>query len=169
MKKFLISVLSALLVLSLTVPAFAADPALIGIPDDGTNLSRGIKLLEAAGLLKVDPAAGYTPEVADITEYLYNIEVVPVTANTLASTLDDYAASTINGTYAIPYGLVPSKDGLIIEKQDESGENPYVNIIAAREEDKDNPTYKKFVQIFQSQPVKDYILENCKGNLEPAW
>lgn len=44
-----------------------------------------------------------------------------------------------------------------------------MNIIAAREEDKDNPTYKKFVQIFQSQPVKDYILENCKGNLEPAW
>ena len=169
MKKFLISVLSALLVLSLTVPAFAAEPALIGIPDDGTNLSRGIKLLEAAGLLKVDPAAGYTPEVADITEYLYNIEVVPVTANTLASTLDDYAASTINGTYAIPYGLVPSKDGLIIEKQDESGENPYVNIIAARAADKDSEVFKTIVDAYHTQLVAEYILEAYQEAYFPAF
>ncbi len=169
MKKFLISVLSALLVLSLTVPAFAAEPALIGIPDDGTNLSRGIKLLEAAGLLKVDPAAGYTPEVADITEYLYNIEVVPVTANTLASTLDDYAASTINGTYAIPYGLVPSKDGLIIEKQDESGENPYVNIIVARTADKDSEVFKTIVDAYHTQLVAEYILEAYQEAFFPAF
>ena len=118
MKKFLISVLSALLVLSLTVPAFAAEPALIGIPDDGTNLSRGIKLLEAAGLLKVDPAAGYTPEVADITGYLYDVEVVPVAGQHPALHAGRLSPpATINGTYAIPYrpGALAS-DGLIIEK-----------------------------------------------------
>ena len=81
----------------------------IGVPDDGTNQSRAIKLLETAGLIEVDPAAGYTPELKDVTKYIYNIEIVPTTANTLTSTLGDYGASTINGTYAIPYGLVPSK------------------------------------------------------------
>lgn len=30
--------------------ALAAAPLQLGVPDDGTNLSRGIKLLEAAGL-----------------------------------------------------------------------------------------------------------------------
>ena len=57
---------------------------------------------------KVDPAAGYTPEIKDITKYLYNVEVTPIAANTLPSTLGDFAASTINGTYAVPYGLIPS-------------------------------------------------------------
>lgn len=87
------------------------------------------------GFIKVDPAAGYTPEIKDITDYLYNVEVTPVAANTLPSTLGDFAASTINGTYAVPYGLIPSRDALLIEKQDENGENPYVNVIVARTAD----------------------------------
>ena len=169
MKKFLLILVSALLVLTLAVPALAAEPVLIGIPDDGTNLSRGIKLLEAAGLITVDPEAGYTPEIADITGYLYNVEVVPVSANTLASTLDDYAASTINGTYAIPYGLIPSHDGLIIESQDESGENPYVNIIAARTADQDNETYKTIVEAYHTQLVAEYLLEAYQEAFFPAF
>jgi len=50
-------------------------------------LSRGIKLLETAGFIEVNPAAGYTPEMKDITKLVYNIEVVPQTANTLPQTL----------------------------------------------------------------------------------
>lgn len=137
----------------------AADPIKIGVPDDGTNQSRAIKLLETAGLIEVDPAAGYTPELKDVTKYIYNIEIVPTTANTLTSTLGDYAASTINGTYAIPYGLVPSRDALIIEQQDENGDNPYVNIIAARTEDADNEIYKTIVDAYHSQPVAEFLLE----------
>ena len=98
MKKFnkiFALVLTAVLVLSNAGSAFA-ETLQIGIPDDGTNLSRGIKLLETAGLITVDPAAGYTPEIADITGNIYDIEVVPVQANTLPATLGDFAASAIN-------------------------------------------------------------------------
>lgn len=128
------------------------------IPSDGTNLSRGIKLLESAGLIEVNPAAGYTPEMKDITKLVYNVEVVPQTANTLPQTLNDYAGATINGTYAIPTGLVPSRDGLIIEKQSEKGDNPYVNIIVARTSEKDNAVYKKITAAYQTQLVAEYIL-----------
>ena len=168
MKK-LTAIFAAILVLSLTVSAFAAEPLLIGIPDDGTNLSRAIKLLETAGFIEVDPAAGYTPELKDITKYIYNIEISPATANTLPSTLTDYAASTINGTYAIPIGLVPSKDGLIIEKQDESGENPYINVIAVRTADKDNETYKTIAAAYQTQLVAQFLLDNYKEAFFPAF
>lgn len=169
MKKSLCAILSLLLVLSLAAPALAAEPVLIGIPDDGTNLSRAIKLLETAGLITVDPAAGYTPEIADVTGYIYNIEIVPTSANTLASTLDDFAASTINGTYAIPYGLVPSKDGLLIESQNTTGDNPYVNIIVARTEDAENETYKTIVDAYHTQLVAQYILEAYKETFFPAF
>ncbi len=110
----------------------------IGIPDDGTNQSRAIKLLESAGLIEVDPAAGYNPEMKHITNYLYNVEVIPTSANTLPSLLEDYDACTINGTYAAPIGLSPSRDALIIESQGTDGNNPYVNIIVARTSDLEN-------------------------------
>lgn len=161
--------LALALVLALTTAAAAADTLQIGIPDDGTNLSRGIKLLETAGLITVNPEAGYTPEIADITGYLYNVEVVPVQANTLPSTLSDFGASTINGTYAIPYGLIPSKDGLIIEKQSESGDNPYVNIIVARTADKDNEIYAKIVKAYQTQEVGEFLLVNYEEAFFPAF
>jgi ABC-type metal ion transport system substrate-binding protein len=142
----------------------------IGIPDDATNGGRAIKLLEAAGLIEVDPDAGYTPETKDITNYIYNIEVVPAQANTLPSTLDDYGACVINGTYAIPQGLIPSKDALIVESQDTgSSDNPYVNIIAARSEDKDNETYKKIVEAFQTQYVGNYIVAKYSEAFIPAF
>ncbi|QNL97820.1 MetQ/NlpA family ABC transporter substrate-binding protein [Treponema sp. Marseille-Q4132] len=141
----------------------------LAIPSDGTNLSRGIKLLEAAGFIEVNPSAGYTPEMKDITKLVYNIEVVPQTANTLPQTLNDYAGATINGTYAIPSGFVPSRDGLIIEKQSSSGDNPYVNVIVARTKDKDNALYAKIVKAYQSQTVAEYIFSKYKESYFPAF
>ena len=166
-KKILSLVLAAILVLC--VAAASAETLQIGIPDDGTNLSRGIKLLETAGLITVNPEAGYTPELADITGYVYDVEVVPVQANTLPSTLADFGASTINGTYAIPFGLIPSRDGLIIEKQSESGDNPYVNIIVARTADAENPIYKTVVDAYQTQLVAEFLLVNYSEAFFPAF
>jgi ABC-type metal ion transport system substrate-binding protein len=166
-KKALSLILATLLVLSLA--SVSAETLQIGIPDDGTNLSRGIKLLETAGFIKVDPEAGYTPEIADITEYLYDIEIVPLAANTLPSVLEDFAGATINGTYATTVGLVPSRDGLLIEKQSEGGDNPYINIIVARTADKDNETYKTIVNAFQSQLVAEYMLKRYEEAFYPAF
>ena len=146
-----------------------ADTQIIGVPNDGTNLSRAIKLLETAGFIEVDPAVGFTPEIKDVTKYIYDIEISPVSANTLTSTLVDYAASTINGTYAIPYGLTPSKDGLIIEKQSEGGDNPYINIIAARRADADNEVFKTIVAAFQTQYVAEFLLANYNEAFFPAF
>lgn len=168
MKRLTALVLVLILALSLAACG-KKETVKIGIPDDGTNLSRAIKLLETAGLITVKPEAGYTPEMADITGYLYNIEIVPTQANGLPATLDDFAASTINGTYAIPAGLIPSRDALIIEKQSESGDNPYVNIIAARSADKDNETYKTIVKAYQTQLVAQFLLENYKEAFFPAF
>ena len=172
MKKFVKAIAAAVLaalLLTVSAAALAAAPALIGVPDDATNQARAIKLLETAGLIEVDPAAGYSPEIKDITKYIYNVEVTPVSANTLTSTLDDFAASTINGTYAVPYGLRPSRDALIIESQSEDGSNPYVNVIVARTADKDNETYKTIVAAYQTQLVAEYLLGKYTEAYFPAF
>ena len=95
--------------------------------------------------------------------------MTPVAANTLPSTLGDFAASTINGTYAVPYGLIPSRDALLIEKQDENGENPYVNVIVARTADKDNEVYQKVVEAYQTQLVAEFLLVNYHETFYPAF
>lgn len=141
----------------------------IGIPDDATNGARAIKLLETAGLITVDPAAGFSPELKDVTGSVYDVEIVPTMANTLPSTLDDFGASAINGTYAIPVGLVPSRDALIIERQGEDGENPFVNVIVARSADKGNETYRKVVDAYHSQLVAEYLLVKYKEAFFPAF
>ena len=169
-------ILSALIVLFVAAFAFAAGskeasksaPLKIGVPDDATNQARAIKLLETAGLITVDPAVGFSPELKDVTSYIYNIEIVPTQANTLTSTLDDFGASTINGTYATSYGLVPSKDALIIETQDESGNNPYVNILVARSADKDNPIYQEIVKAYNSEVYAKYLLAKYKEAYYPS-
>ena len=170
MKKAFTLVLISLIALSLFASGSQEKaPLKIGVPDDATNQARAIKLLETAGLITVDPSVGYSPEIKNVTSYIYNIEIVPTTANTLVSTLDDFGASTINGTYATAAGYVPSRDAILIETQDEGGNNPYVNIIVARASDKDNPTYKKIVEAYQTELVAEYLLAKYKEAYFPAF
>lgn len=167
MKRIISIALTLVLIFSLTAIA-SAETLQIGIPDDGTNLSRGIKLLETAGLITVDPEAGYTPEIADITGYIYDIEVTPVQANTLPSTLGDFGASAINSTFSVPYGLFPSQ-GLISEKQSEGSDNPYINVIVARTEEADKEVYKKIVEAYQTQLVAEFLIVTRKEAQIPAF
>lgn len=141
----------------------------IGVPSDATNQSRALSLLDSAGLIKVDPEAGYTPELKDVTDYLYNIEIVPAAANTLVASLDDVGAATVNGTYAVPAGLNPEEDGLITEVQEPGSDNPFINVIVARTQDKDNETYRKVAEAYQSQLVAEYILTKNDGTSVPAF
>ena len=183
MKKTLITLISALLLVALLAgcgsaatssapAASSSEPLKIGIPDDATNGGRAIKLLESVGLITVDPAAGWVPELKDVTSYLYNIEIVPAQANTLPSTLEDFGAATINGTYAIPTGLLPSRDGLAVESQaDATGEdgNPFVNVVVARSADRDNELYKTIQQAFQSDLVGQYLIAKYSEAFIPAF
>ena len=177
MNKKIISLIALILVAVLvagcgtSAPA-ASEPVKIGIPDDATNGGRAIKLLESVGLIEVDPAAGWVPELKDVTKYLYNIEIVPAQANTLPATLDDFGGATINGTYAIPAGFVPSRDGLAVEKQaDATGDsgNPFVNVVVARTADKDNPLYETIRAAFQSDLVGQYLIARYSEAFLPAF
>ena len=170
MKKIFTIVLISLIAISLFAGGSQEKaPLKIGVPDDATNQARAIKLLETAGLITVDPSVGYSPEIKHVTSYIYNIEIVPTTANTLVSTLDDFGASTINGTYATAAGYVPSRDAILIETQDEGGNNPFVNIIVARSNEKDNPVYKKIVSAYQTELVAEYLLAKYKEAYFPAF
>ena len=102
--------------------------------------------------------------INDIAENPKHLEIIELEAPQLPRSLDDVDISVINAGYAKSANL-DTKTALATE----DNTSPYVNIIAAREQDKDNPTYKKFVKIFQSEDVKNYINDNFSDGLVPAF
>lgn len=141
----------------------------IAIPNDATNGGRSLKLLESAGLIKVDSKAGYTPEVSDITDNPLNLQFVQVEAAQTASLLPDVAAAVINGGHAVDNGLSPTKDAIYLETVQEGSDNPYINIIVARTADKDNPLYQKVVSYFRSDEVAKVLEDTYHGAYLPTW
>lgn len=141
----------------------------IAIPQDPTNGGRALKILEQAGLITVDPAAGYTPEVNDVTENSLNLQFVQVEASQTAALLDDVAAGFINGAHAVDNGYTPNKDAIYIEQVEEGSENPYINVIVARTADKDNELYQKVIKAFQTAETEKVIEDVYKGAYKPAF
>ena len=141
----------------------------IAIPSDATNGGRALKVLEAAGVIKVDEAAGYTPVLDDITENPKNIKFVEVEAAQTPRLLEDVELAVINGAHAVDSGLKPKEDSIYLEEVKEGSKNPYINVIVARTEDKDNEVYKKIVEEFRSDEVAKVIEEVYKGAYIPTW
>lgn len=144
------------------------DGDIIAIPSDRTNGGRALKILEEIGLITVDPATGYLPAVADITEYKVKIEILELESGMLASTLPDVTAALINGGNAFTAGLNPAKDSIYIETLGDDVARLH-NLIACRSEDADNEVYKKVVEAYQSEAVANTILEAYEGAFIPAF
>ena len=144
------------------------EGATVAIPNDVTNGGRALLLLQSAGLIKVDEAAGQTPTVSDITENKQKLKISELDAAQTARALSDVDISVINSGMAVDAGFVPTEDAIFLEPVDETA-RPYVNIIAARKEDQDNEVYQKVVAAYQTDETKKVIEETSKGSSVPAW
>jgi len=71
----------------------------------------------------------------------------------------------VNTNYAIPAGLNPQKDAVLVESKD----FPYACVLAVRQGDENNETYKKILAIYQSAPIKKFIEDKYKGSILPAF
>lgn len=127
--------------------------ATIAIPNDPTNEGRALLLLQSAGLIKLDSAAGITATPINIIENPNNLKFTELEAATMPRILADVDAAVINGNYAIPAGLIASKDGLFVEGSD----SPYVNIIAVKDGNQTDKKIVALVKALQSQKIIDFI------------
>ena len=141
----------------------------IAIPNDPSNGGRALKVLEAAGLIKLKNNAPDNPEVSDIGQNPLNLEIIEVDAGGIYSLLPDVACAVINGNYAIDFGLNPGSDYIFKDDPAIYSGNSFVNLIAARTKDKDNELYKKVVAAYQSETVEEIYANNFKGSYLPTW
>ena len=146
------------------------DGAEIALPNDVTNGGRGLLLLQALELIKLDESKGTNATVSDITENPKNLEFVELDAAQIARSLQDVDAAIINTNYATDSGLNPKEDALFLDTDNITDvAEIYKNIVASREEDKDNETYKLVVEEYQTQVTADLLDELSEGNDVPAW
>ncbi len=147
---------------SRTVDALDALPegATIALPNDASNESRALLLLQDAGLIEVADGAS---TIADITSNPSEFEFLEIDAASLPAALDDQDAAIVNFSFASAAGL--SSDLQILS---EGTESPYFNILATRAELADDARVQAFYDTLTSEETQAWILETYNGLVIPA-
>lgn len=144
------------------------EGAKIALPNDPSNGSRALFLLQDAGLIKVEGEPGDIIGLENITENSKNLELIEMDASETARSLDDVDCAIVNDTFALDSGL--DKDTSIYTEDPKSDSvKQYINIIAARKEDENNEIYKEFVKYYQTEETKQDFETFTKGSWIPAW
>lgn len=143
------------------------DGSTIVIPNDPTNGGRSLLLLEKNGLLKLKDNVGLLPKVTDIVENPKKLKIVEIEAPQLPRVLDDkeVTIAVINNNFAAQAGLDADEYGILQEDK----ESPYVNVIAAREDNKDEEKVKNFVKAYQSEAVEETAKRIFKDGAVKGW
>ena len=145
------------------------DGDVIAIPNDLTNGGRALKVLESAGIITLDPNAGFNPTVDDIQTYHVGVTIKELKANVIVSTLPDVTAAIVNNNYALDFGLAAS-DAIFAD--DRLDIEDYWNLIAARTADLSDPAkvevFRKVVDAYQSDETLAVYNDQCKGFYTPA-
>ena len=142
-----------------------ADGAKVAIPNDPTNGGRALLILQSAGLITLKDGGNITSTVQDVVKNDKNLQFVELDAAQIPRSLDDTDLACVNTNYAIPAGLNPQKDSLLVESKD----SPYANVLVVRQGDENNETYKKVLAIYQSEPIKKFIEDHFQGTILPAF
>lgn len=140
-----------------------AEGDTIAIPNDGSNETRALLLLQDAGLIKlkdgIDPTSDATK--LDITENPKNLDIQEIAAEQLPRSLADVDLAVINGNYALQADLNAAEDSLITENPDYA--KVYVNVVACRSGEENSDKIQALKKAMQSDDVKKYVDETYKG------
>lgn len=124
------------------------DNATVAVPNELSNEARALLLLQKAGLISLKPNAGFNATRKDIASNPKNLNIIAADAAQVASALKQADIAAINTNYAIPAGFYPDQ-ALFLETAD----SPYVNVLAVRLQDTDNPQLLDLVKALQSDAV----------------
>ena len=136
----------------------AKEGSTVAIPNDDTNLSRALRVLEQTGAITLNPEVDPSKvTVNDIIENPKAFSFTEVSAEILPSVLDSTDFAIINGNYALSAGL-DLKNAVYNEALGEG----YFNVIAVRSEDADAEFAQDIVSIVHSDDFRKVIEDENK-------
>ena len=147
------------------------DGAEIIIPNDGSNETRALLLLQQEGLIKladgIDASSNAT--VYDIAENPKNLVITEMDAAKLARSLPDVDLAVINGHFALAAGLNAAEDALAVEDASGDAAQTYANLLGVKAGRENDPAIPALLKALQSDQVRDYINENYGGAVVPIF
>lgn len=142
--------------------------ATIAIPNDATNESRALYVLQSAGLIKLNVSGTEVATPSNIKENKKKIKFEELDASQTPRSLSDVDAAVINNTY-IEQANLTTDDAIYVEKKDANSKQ-WINIIAARKDwkkQKNATAIKAIIKAYHSDEVKKVIKETSSDI--PQW
>ncbi|MCI6872323.1 MetQ/NlpA family ABC transporter substrate-binding protein [Streptococcus hyointestinalis] len=140
----------------------------IAIPNDATNESRALYLLQSAGLIKLNVSGTEIATVANITKNPKNLNIQELDASQTARSLKDVDAAVINNTY-IEQANLTTDDAIYVEKSDKNSKQ-WVNVIAARKnwkKQKNAAAIQAIIDAYHTDEVKK-VIKDTSSDI-PQW
>ncbi len=146
------------------------DKGTISIPNDASNESRALYLLQSAGLIELDVSGDELATIKNISSNPKNLDIKEVDAAQTASTLTSVDAAVINNSYAQSADV--DYDTTLYKEAVDDNSDQWVNVIAAqkgwKKSDKAD-AIKTLVSVYQTDEVGKIIEEASNGADIPAW
>ncbi len=143
-----------------------AEGAAIIVPDDDSNQTRALLLLQQEGIIELPEDASVESGVTIldiVNDNGYQIQAVQADAvPSLLKNSDDGTIAVINYNYALGAGF-KTTDALAIEDASGDAAQTYANIIAVRRGDENNAAIQALVKALQDGAVEQYNTETGAG------
>ncbi len=136
----------------------------VAIPNDPSNETRALLLLQKAGLITLKPKITVLGTISDIQLNHKQLKFVALNAAQLPRSLSDVTIAVINTNFAIPAGLSPSK-ALYAEAAD----SPYANVVVVHKGNTELPKVKELVASLHSKEVLQAAKQIFGDGALPAW
>ena len=146
------------------------DGATISVPNDGTNESRALTLLQTAGLIKLDVKDGELATIKNISENPKKLDIKEIAAEQAAQTLSSVDAAVVNNSYAQQQNV--DYDTTLFQEDPSQDLKDWVNIIAANKDwEKSNKAdaIKTLIKAYQNDEVAQIIYDASNKVDLPAW
>lgn len=137
--------------------------ATIAIPGDASNMARAFILLHDNGVIKIKDSSNLNATELDVIENPKKIVFKPMEAASLPLVLDSVDGAVINANYALQAKM--SLKSAIFHENDKSA---YVNVLVAREDNKDDERIAKLKEVLLSKETREFILSKYKGEIIPV-
>lgn len=140
----------------------------VAIPNDPTNQGRALNVLKAAGLVKLKKDDLVTPTPADVEQGASKVKITPVDAAQTAVVYGEGRPAVINNSFLDRAGI-DAKSSIYADDPKSKDAEPYINVFATTEKNKDNPDIQKLVKIWQSPEVEKAVAEDSEGTSVPVY
>jgi D-methionine transport system substrate-binding protein len=141
------------------------DKAIVAIPNDPTNETRALLLLQQGGLIKIKPHTTEIITLNDIAKNPKQLQFKELDAAQLPRVLPDVDIAAINTNYALQAGLSPSENAILKE----AASSPYANVLVVRTKEKSDPKFQELIKALHSEKVQEKAKELFKSEAIPAW